>query len=284
MSWRKEVALVIQELDEKQLQEIATQNKKLQAMLQKQGAELATIQGMLSELQNEPEKLLEVSEGDNTQRVLKPLREAPEPSESHSPEVVYVETTAQEILNEEKPSEQVPERTELPEKPSEATEEFPKGKTPPREEEQPETHSEPSEKQPEEPLSQEEPQEPEPCRELECAVSDGDISKEEWSILSEQEHFTDTIIMTFGGDSMTREPYRKPDTSNMLPRVRFKLDEVLKAKGVYQTDLADKLEIRRSTLTGMKTARSINLHYLGKIMKELDITDFNEILELVTEE
>lgn len=83
---------------------------------------------------------------------------------------------------------------------------------------------------------------------------------------------------------MKREPFRKPDTSHMLPRVRFKLDEVLKSRGVYQTDLADKLEIRRSTLTGMKSARSINMHYLGKVMKELNIKDFNEILELVTEE
>jgi len=93
--------------------------------------------------------------------------------------------------------------------------------------------------------------------------------------------------MCSGGDNMTedkREPYRKPDTSNLLPRVKFNLDEVLKKKGIYQTDLADELGIRRSTLTGMKTARSINLHYLGKIMQRLDIKDFNEILELITED
>lgn len=84
-------------------------------------------------------------------------------------------------------------------------------------------------------------------------------------------------------ENKKREPYRKPDTGNKLPRARFKLEEVLQKKGVYQTDLADKVGIRRSTLTGMKTARSINLHYLGLIMKELEVEDFNEILELITD-
>ncbi|MGG3573233.1 helix-turn-helix transcriptional regulator [Bacillus gobiensis] len=77
-----------------------------------------------------------------------------------------------------------------------------------------------------------------------------------------------------------REPYKKPDTANMFPRAYFDLDWVLSKKGISQTKMADDLGIRRSTLTGMKTARSINLHYLGLIMNYLDIDDFNEMLLL----
>ncbi|MGG3623107.1 helix-turn-helix transcriptional regulator [Bacillus gobiensis] len=78
-----------------------------------------------------------------------------------------------------------------------------------------------------------------------------------------------------------REPYKKPDTSLMFPRAYFNLDKLLAEKGISQTKLADDLGIRRSTLTGMKTARSINLHYLGLIMKYLNIDDFNEVLVLL---
>lgn len=176
---------VIQELDEKQLQELTAQNKKLQAMLMKQEAELATIQGMLSELQNEPEKPFKVFEGDNTQEDIKPMREAPEPSERYSPKAVYVKTPIQETPKEEKPEkpskttkglskeENPPKEKKQPEKPSEATKEPSKGENPPEEKEQPEKPSE----------------EPELCRNLECAVSDGNISGEEWETLSEQERF-----------------------------------------------------------------------------------------------
>ncbi|TCP28802.1 Cro/C1-type helix-turn-helix DNA-binding protein [Scopulibacillus darangshiensis] len=63
------------------------------------------------------------------------------------------------------------------------------------------------------------------------------------------------------------------------PKITFKLEEVLKEKGVGQTEMADSIGIRRGTITAMKKSDKVNIKYLAQIMQYLELESVDEILE-----
>jgi putative transcriptional regulator len=65
--------------------------------------------------------------------------------------------------------------------------------------------------------------------------------------------------------------------------VRLKLKGILDERGISQKELAKLTEIQESLISFLVRNKrdSINTIHLAKVMRALDITDFNEILELV---
>lgn len=64
---------------------------------------------------------------------------------------------------------------------------------------------------------------------------------------------------------------------------RFKLKEVLEQKRITQKELAEMTGIREATISDMSNdTRSVyNKKHIAKIMDVLDLTELDEILELI---
>lgn len=69
-----------------------------------------------------------------------------------------------------------------------------------------------------------------------------------------------------------------------VEKIQIKLRDILKERGMTQKELAVLTNIRESTISSIarNQSESINTLNLMRIMQELDITDFNEILEIKT--
>jgi len=67
---------------------------------------------------------------------------------------------------------------------------------------------------------------------------------------------------------------------------RIKLKEALEEANMTQSELAELTGLRRATISEIaQNSRTVmNKSHLGKIMDALDLTDMNDILELVIEE
>lgn len=65
--------------------------------------------------------------------------------------------------------------------------------------------------------------------------------------------------------------------------IRIKLDEHIKRSGKTQKDFADDVELRAATISQLVNNKydRIQLAHLLQLMQKLNITDFNEILEIV---
>ncbi|MDM5229355.1 helix-turn-helix transcriptional regulator [Cytobacillus sp. NJ13] len=68
-----------------------------------------------------------------------------------------------------------------------------------------------------------------------------------------------------------------------MKTVRFKLAQILFDRKMSQKQLCEITNIREATLSTIirNNTLKINYEHLGTIMDALNITDFNEILELV---
>ena len=67
--------------------------------------------------------------------------------------------------------------------------------------------------------------------------------------------------------------------------LQLKLDELLKAKGMKQMELAGISNVSHSSISNLCSNRSISVSLvnLGKIAKALEISDMNELFCLVEE-
>lgn len=67
---------------------------------------------------------------------------------------------------------------------------------------------------------------------------------------------------------------------------RIKLKEALEEADMTQSELAELTGLRRATISEIaQNSRTVmNKSHLGKIMDALDLTDMNDILELIIEE
>ncbi|SFJ43802.1 Cro/C1-type HTH DNA-binding domain-containing protein [Halobacillus dabanensis] len=68
--------------------------------------------------------------------------------------------------------------------------------------------------------------------------------------------------------------------------IRIKLTDILKERGYTQMRLAQETGIRPNAISQLTAGfrKQIHLEHIEKIMKHFDITDFNEILEILPEE
>ncbi|MGE7091106.1 helix-turn-helix domain-containing protein [Lysinibacillus sp. NPDC048646] len=67
-----------------------------------------------------------------------------------------------------------------------------------------------------------------------------------------------------------------------MVELKFKLKEVLQARGMSQLELAQKTGVTTTVISELATNRrtSINREYATKVIKALEITDMNEIFEV----
>jgi transcriptional regulator with XRE-family HTH domain len=67
---------------------------------------------------------------------------------------------------------------------------------------------------------------------------------------------------------------------------KLKIKQLVEEKGLSQADLAEMTGLRCATISEMaRNSRSvINKLHLAKVMDALDVTDLNDIIELVVEE
>ena len=67
-----------------------------------------------------------------------------------------------------------------------------------------------------------------------------------------------------------------------MATVKLKLDSILKNRKMTQKELSEITEIREATISVIVRNRvdKINLEHLATIMTKLNITDFNDILEI----
>lgn len=70
---------------------------------------------------------------------------------------------------------------------------------------------------------------------------------------------------------------------NLLKRISIKLAKVLEDREKTQAQLADAIEVRRATIHDLyhDKSKQIPRNVLDKIINELNITDMNELLEIV---
>lgn len=68
--------------------------------------------------------------------------------------------------------------------------------------------------------------------------------------------------------------------------IRLKLDEHIKRSGMTQKEFAEACELRPATISQMVNNKydRIQLEHLLKLMKHLNISDFNQMLEIVEDE
>ncbi|RIJ63785.1 helix-turn-helix transcriptional regulator [Rummeliibacillus sp. POC4] len=70
-----------------------------------------------------------------------------------------------------------------------------------------------------------------------------------------------------------------------MQRIKLKLDEHIKKLNIQQKEFAEMSKLRPATISQMVNNKydRIQLEHLLKVMQTLDLTDFNEILEIVDE-
>lgn len=71
-----------------------------------------------------------------------------------------------------------------------------------------------------------------------------------------------------------------------MQRIKLKLDDHIKKLNIQQKDFAKMSELRPATISQMVNNKydRIQLNHLLKVMQTLNITDFNDILEIVDEQ
>ncbi len=65
-----------------------------------------------------------------------------------------------------------------------------------------------------------------------------------------------------------------------MRKVRVKVDEIIRARGITQTELAAKAGLRQASISELSNnmRNSINREHLAKIADALDIDDITELL------
>ena len=71
-----------------------------------------------------------------------------------------------------------------------------------------------------------------------------------------------------------------------MKKLEIKLKELLESRGKTQAELADAIGVRRATINDLYHNRSkqIPRNVVDKIAEELNITDINEILSIVSDD
>lgn len=69
-------------------------------------------------------------------------------------------------------------------------------------------------------------------------------------------------------------------TVRTLRKVRVKVDEIIRARGITQTELSDMSGVRQASISELSNnmRNSINREHLAKIADALEIDDISELL------